>query len=366
MLAVTPTPEPTSVTEFTGESLRGLLAVTHLHGRPEVVDRGPQSFVVEARGAGAFNRVHFHAVDQYQVFVGGTGRVGRSRFLPALVHYVDAFMPYGPIESGPEGYVYVTLRPAADPGARYMPERRDERVHTDGRHHTVPLPDTATAATGIEADPAARPAGIEADPAARPAGIEADPAAGAAGAAGIEADRAAGPDRSAEDGPTPAVAHRSAEAGPTPAAAHRSAEDGAAPGEIAAVTHRSAEAGVAPGELAAGGPVDPSVEVVIPVEEDGLGAHRLRAGGAGDVLPTPPQPNPGGAHLLVIAGGVDVAGQRLGRLGDVWVAPGEPWPELRATEPGTEVLVLGFPRRDDGRGAPLPEAMANADQSPRQ
>lgn len=256
MLAVTPTPEPTSVTEFTGDSLRGLLAVTHLHGRPEVVDDGPQSFVVEARGAGAFNRVHFHAVDQYQVFVGGTGRVGLSRFLPALVHYVDAFMPYGPIESGPEGYVYVTLRPAGDPGARYMPERRVERAHTDGRHHTVPLPD-------------------------------------------------------------------------------------------------SAEAG-------------PAVEVVIPVEEDGLGAHRMRAGGAGDVLPPPPRPNPGGAHLLVIAGGVEVAGQRLGRLGDVWVPPGEPWPGLRATVPGTEVLALGFPRRDDGRGAPCPEAIANADQSPRQ
>lgn len=237
MLTVTPTPEPTVVREFTGDSLWGLFAVTHLHGTPEVVADGPQSFVVEARGD-SYNRVHFHVVDQYQVFLGGRGRVGRARFLPALVHYADAFTPYGPIESGPDGYVYVTLRPTGDPGARYMPESRAERARVDGRHHTMALLDRADA---------------------------------------------------------------------------------------------------------------PPVEVVIPVEDDGLGACRLRAAAAGDALLPPPQPNPGGAHLLVIAGGVAVDGVdgepgRLGRLGDVWVPAGEPWPTLRATEPGTDVLALGFPR----------------------
>lgn len=64
---------------------------------------------------------HFHEVDQFQLFIGGSGRIGTHRLNGVSVHYAGAHNPYGPIVAGPEGVQYMTLRHQWDRGAQWMP-----------------------------------------------------------------------------------------------------------------------------------------------------------------------------------------------------------------------------------------------------
>lgn len=84
----------------------------------------PQGFLVE-QPAGAVTPPHFHEVNQFQVIVGGDGTFGKHKVKPVSIHYAGGHTPYGPIASGENGIVYFTLRAAWDPGAKYMPQRRD-------------------------------------------------------------------------------------------------------------------------------------------------------------------------------------------------------------------------------------------------
>jgi hypothetical protein len=65
---------------------------------------------------------HFHEVDQFQVFVAGNGSLGRGKdgAAPLSIHYADHHTGYGPINAGPQGYAYFTLRAKSDPGAHYL------------------------------------------------------------------------------------------------------------------------------------------------------------------------------------------------------------------------------------------------------
>lgn len=65
---------------------------------------------------------HFHRVNQFQVFVGGSGGFGGVPAAAPMVHYANAWSAYGPIRAGAEGIDYFTLRPAWDKGAAWMPE----------------------------------------------------------------------------------------------------------------------------------------------------------------------------------------------------------------------------------------------------
>src|SRR5262245_24313814 len=42
------------------------------------------------------SRAHFHQNDQFQVVVGGKGRLGRHELCPYTVHFSRAYSPYGP------------------------------------------------------------------------------------------------------------------------------------------------------------------------------------------------------------------------------------------------------------------------------
>ena len=79
----------------------------------------PQAFLIEMH-AGETILPHFHEVDQFQVFVAGSGGVGRSAHGVLAVHYADHHTGYGPINAGPHGYSYFTLRAKSDPGAHYL------------------------------------------------------------------------------------------------------------------------------------------------------------------------------------------------------------------------------------------------------
>lgn len=97
----------------------------------------PQGFLVE-QPPGSVTPPHFHEVNQFQVFVAGSGQFGKKDAGPVLVHYAGGHTPYGPIVAGPEGVSYFTLRAAWDPGAKYMPQSRDRLKPVARRHRLMP------------------------------------------------------------------------------------------------------------------------------------------------------------------------------------------------------------------------------------
>lgn len=98
----------------------------------------PQGFLV-TQPPGSVTRPHFHEANQFQVFVDGEGHFGKKPAAPLTVQYANARTPYGPIEAGPDGIRYFTLRQRWDPGAKYMPEMRDKLVRGNQRQRMAPV-----------------------------------------------------------------------------------------------------------------------------------------------------------------------------------------------------------------------------------
>ena len=92
----------------------------------------PQAFLAEC-GPQRVLRTHFHQNDQFQVFVSGDGTAGKHPIKPFQVHFARAFTPYGPIVANDAGVGFLTLRTRKDPGAQYLPEKREQLVSTEGR-----------------------------------------------------------------------------------------------------------------------------------------------------------------------------------------------------------------------------------------
>jgi hypothetical protein len=95
---------------------------TDFLGRPGdggAIKEEPQAFLIEMH-ANESILPHFHEVDQFQVFVAGSGGMGRQAAATLAVHYADHHTGYGPINAGPQGYSYFTLRARSDPGAHYL------------------------------------------------------------------------------------------------------------------------------------------------------------------------------------------------------------------------------------------------------
>ena len=98
----------------------------------------PVAFLVE-QDADAVVGAHYHQADQFQVMVGGAGRLGTHDVEPGAVHFAGAWSAYGPLRAGHEGLHYFTLRNGWDPGARYMefPENRTTLRAQPRRHREV-------------------------------------------------------------------------------------------------------------------------------------------------------------------------------------------------------------------------------------
>ncbi len=97
---------------------------------------------------------HFHDTNQFQVFVHGDAVFGKKPIKGMTIHYAGGHTPYGPIEAGPEGAHYMTLRANWDSGGKEMPAKR-ERLRAVTRRHRVatdfPLPgDAALLETDVE------------------------------------------------------------------------------------------------------------------------------------------------------------------------------------------------------------------------
>ncbi|MBV9661927.1 MAG: hypothetical protein JO337_12295 [Acidimicrobiales bacterium] len=92
--------------------------------RPAEQDPGePQAFIVRLPPGHEGLRVHFHPVDQFQVFVSGSGTFGQHQIRSGLAHYSDALTPYGPLRLGPDGASFMTLRHQADFDIQHMPDK---------------------------------------------------------------------------------------------------------------------------------------------------------------------------------------------------------------------------------------------------
>lgn len=142
MLLVTPTAEAMSRQRQIAVNGREYTIVEYVGAAPsrghyqegnEVNDNGlPQGFLVK-QPPGAITPAHFHEPNQFQVFVGGKGRIGAFPAKPLTVQYANGHTPYGPIVAGPEGVEYFTLRHRWDPGAKYLPANKDKLVKGNQR-----------------------------------------------------------------------------------------------------------------------------------------------------------------------------------------------------------------------------------------
>ena len=85
----------------------------------------PIAYLVE-QGSNMTNPGHYHQADQFQVFLSQGGKFGVKPIDMLTVHYATAFSPYAPIQAAEEKVVYLTLRNGWDPGARWMPQFKEE------------------------------------------------------------------------------------------------------------------------------------------------------------------------------------------------------------------------------------------------
>ena len=94
----------------------------------------PHGFLVEG-DPGYTIKPHFHGVDQFQVCVAGRGTLGKQELVPGVLHYADAYTPYGPIVAGDAGLSFFTLRKVAYPdGAHFVPGSKDKKKGPSGRN----------------------------------------------------------------------------------------------------------------------------------------------------------------------------------------------------------------------------------------
>jgi hypothetical protein len=101
-------------------------------GAYDEVREGPQAFLVQVTNPHGRIKPHYHEVDQYQVVVGGSGRIGQHALAPGAIHYTDGYTPYGPIFGAEDGIDFFTLRVDSVTGSQYMPESRDKKTVRNG------------------------------------------------------------------------------------------------------------------------------------------------------------------------------------------------------------------------------------------
>jgi hypothetical protein len=123
--------------------------ITDIIGGPMKDDRHPQAYITEVTNPGGTLPPHFHRVNQFHVYIGGSGTVGKQSVKGVTVHYVDASTPYGPIVAGPQGIEFLVIRVHAEGGLFAMPESREKMPHKAGRNLVVPAQFPAAPASGV-------------------------------------------------------------------------------------------------------------------------------------------------------------------------------------------------------------------------
>lgn len=73
----------------------------------------PQVLLVEQSPRAAL-LPHYHASDQFQIFIEGEGKLGKHAVRPVSIHYTNSYTGYGPIVAAEGGIQYFVLRPGFD------------------------------------------------------------------------------------------------------------------------------------------------------------------------------------------------------------------------------------------------------------
>ena len=129
--------------EILPTEIRRLDGTAHVYnyiGSVATIHPGAQAYLAELPYAGARIEPHFHDVDQFQVFVGGHGKIGRDSVEPATFQYADAYTPYGPIVAGAQGMAFFTLRVASSGGHYPIPQSRHLAEGKRGRQCVEQFP----------------------------------------------------------------------------------------------------------------------------------------------------------------------------------------------------------------------------------
>jgi hypothetical protein len=93
----------------------------------------PDAFLSN-RVPGRVSGPHFHIVDQFQVTVGGKGKIGRHDLTPYSAHFARAYTPYGPLFADTDiPLTYFTLRAHHDPGSQHLPQALDKLKQVPNR-----------------------------------------------------------------------------------------------------------------------------------------------------------------------------------------------------------------------------------------
>ena len=94
---------------------------------------------------------HFHRQNQFQLFVDGSGSIGREALGVVTVHYAGAYTGYGPLLSGPQGIQYFTIRAVCEAGFTPISEAKEKMRRGPKRHaNSKPVPPlTATALSAL-------------------------------------------------------------------------------------------------------------------------------------------------------------------------------------------------------------------------
>lgn len=135
-----------------GTTPGGRFRVTHLIRAED--DHGPQAYVVESDSPNAEVPLHFHVVEQFQVFLAGGGTFQRHEIRLRSVHFTDRFSTYGPIVAGDSGLTFAVLRQEFDPGGNYMPGSRDKLKGRPGRNVEIDTEtDSGSPCSVLRSDP---------------------------------------------------------------------------------------------------------------------------------------------------------------------------------------------------------------------
>lgn len=101
----------------------------------DIATPDPQAFRLDLNAHQKLDS-HFHIVDQFQVFIAGSGTIGRDEVRLVTVHYADHHTGYGPLIASAQGLSYLTLRSKTDAGLVYLttPNVREKLKPTKRRH----------------------------------------------------------------------------------------------------------------------------------------------------------------------------------------------------------------------------------------
>jgi hypothetical protein len=125
------TPEDAQKMEITVRGHRNILA--GYFGKLATMHEGPQAILADLPDGGARIDLHYHDVDQFQVFVRGDGILDKHRLEPVTFHYSDAYTPSGPITAGTDGIGFITLRTGCTSGHFAMPGSEHLMLAEPGR-----------------------------------------------------------------------------------------------------------------------------------------------------------------------------------------------------------------------------------------